>query len=38
MRKYKIIFIDIDDTLNPSNEPVSNRTKKIMQEWRSVCF
>ena len=34
MRKYKIIFIDIDDTLNPSNEPVSNRTKKIMQELK----
>lgn len=30
MKNYKIIFIDIDDTLNPANEPVSEYTKEVM--------
>ena len=29
-KKYKIIFIDIDDTLNPSNGKVSQYTKDVM--------
>jgi len=32
--KYKIVFIDIDDTLNPSGEQVSEFTKKIMQDLK----
>ena len=34
MNKYDIVFIDIDDTLNPSNEPVSEYTKKVMQKLK----
>ena len=30
MKKYKIVFIDIDDTLNPSNGKVSQYTKDVM--------
>lgn len=32
MSRYKIVFIDIDDTLNPSNMPVSSYTKKVMKK------
>ena len=32
MSKYKIIFVDIDDTLNPSNGKVSEYTKEIMKK------
>lgn len=31
MGKYEIIFIDIDDTLNPSNQAVSEYTKDVMR-------
>ena len=34
MKKYKIVFIDIDDTLNPSNEPVSKHTQEVMQKLK----
>ena len=34
MNKYKIIFIDIDDTLNPSNGKVSEYTKSIMTKLK----
>lgn len=30
MKKYEIVFIDIDDTLNPSNGEVSEYTKDVM--------
>ena len=30
MKKYEIVFIDIDDTLNPSNGVVSEYTKEVM--------
>ena len=32
MNKYKIIFVDIDDTLNPSNGKVSDYTKEVMKK------
>lgn len=32
MNKYKIIFTDIDDTLNPKNEKVSEYTKEVCQK------
>lgn len=31
MGKYEIIFVDIDDTLNPSNAAVSEYTKDVMR-------
>ena len=34
MSKYKIIFIDIDDTLNPSNGTISPKTKEIMDKLK----
>ena len=34
MNKYKIVFIDIDDTLNPSNGRVSEYTKQIMTKLK----
>lgn len=34
MKKYKIVFIDIDDTLNPSNKPVSKHTQEVMQKLK----
>ena len=34
MSKYKIIFIDIDDTLNPSNGIISPKTKDMMNKLR----
>jgi len=34
MSKYKIIFCDIDDTLNPSNGKVSERTKEMMTKLK----
>ncbi len=34
MNKYKIVFIDIDDTLNPSNGTVSEYTKSIMTKLK----
>ena len=32
MNKYKIVFVDIDDTLNPTNKNVSETTKKVMKK------
>lgn len=34
MSKYKIVFVDIDDTLNPSNGNVSEYTKKVIKKVR----
>ena len=34
MSKYKIVFVDIDDTLNPSNGEVSKHTKEIMTKLK----
>ena len=34
MKKYKIVFIDIDDTLNPSNGVVSPYTKEVMTKLK----
>lgn len=34
MNKYKIVFVDIDDTLNPSNSTVSLYTKEIMTKLK----
>ena len=34
MTKYKIVFVDIDDTLNPSNGEVSPHTKDIMTKLK----
>ncbi len=34
MTTYKIVFVDIDDTLNPSNGEVSNHTKDIMTKLK----
>lgn len=36
MSNYKIIFIDIDNTLNPTNGQVSPYTKKIMTELKNA--
>ena len=36
MKKCKIIFIDIDDTLNPANEPVSDYTKMVMKRIKDL--
>lgn len=35
MSKYKIVFVDIDDTLNPSNGKVSTYTKEIIKKVRA---
>lgn len=35
MSKYKIVFVDIDDTLNPSNGKVSVYTKEIIKKVRA---
>lgn len=35
MSKYKIVFVDIDDTLNPSNGKVSAYTKEIIKKVRA---
>ena len=32
MKKYKIVFIDIDDTLNPSNGKVTDYTKEVIKK------
>ena len=34
MNKYEIVFVDIDDTLNPSNGKVSEYTKEVMQKLK----
>ena len=34
MEKYKIVFIDIDDTLNPSNGETSAYTKEVMTKLK----
>lgn len=34
MKKYEIVFIDIDDTLNPSNEKTSEYTKEVMKKLK----
>lgn len=34
MKKYDIVFVDIDDTLNPSNQKVSEYTKEVMQRLK----
>ena len=31
MNKYQIVFVDIDDTLNVRNQPISERTKEVMK-------
>lgn len=35
MNKYDIVFVDIDDTLNPSNGHVSDYTKDIMKKLKA---
>lgn len=34
MNKYDIVFVDIDDTLNPSNSQVSEYTKEVMKKLK----
>lgn len=34
MNKYDIVFVDIDDTLNPSNGRVSEYTKEVMKKLK----
>ena len=34
MNKYDIVFVDIDDTLNPSNGQVSEYTKEVMKKLK----
>lgn len=34
MRKFDIVFIDIDDTLNPSNQATSEYTKEVMSKLK----
>lgn len=34
MKKYEIVFVDIDDTLNPSNEKTSEYTKDVMRRLK----
>ena len=36
MKKIKIIFTDIDDTLNPSNSQVSEHTKEVMTKLKEM--
>ena len=35
MNKFDIVFVDIDDTLNPSNEATSEYTKEVMQKLKN---
>lgn len=35
-KKYKIVFIDIDDTLNPSNGKVSQYTKDVITRLKEM--
>ena len=32
MNKFDIVFVDIDDTLNPSNQATSEYTKEVMKD------
>lgn len=34
MNKYEIVFVDIDDTLNPSNKNTSEYTKEVMKKLK----
>lgn len=34
MNKYEIVFVDIDDTLNPSNGKTSEYTKEVMKKLK----
>lgn len=34
MNKFDIVFVDIDDTLNPSNEKTSEYTKEVMKKLK----
>lgn len=34
MNKYEIVFVDIDDTLNPSNGHVTEYTKEVMKKLK----
>lgn len=34
MNKYDIVFVDIDDTLNPSNKATSEYTKEVMKKLK----
>ncbi len=34
MRKYDIVFVDIDDTLNPSSSSTSEYTKEVMKKLK----
>ncbi len=34
MKKHEIVFVDIDDTLNPSNGHVSEYTKEVMKKLK----
>ena len=34
MRNYKIVFVDIDDTLNPTNEYVSEKNKQVLSKLK----
>ena len=34
MRNYDIVFVDIDDTLNPANGQVSEYTKNVMKRLK----
>lgn len=34
MSKYEIVFVDIDDTLNPSNGNISEYTKEVMKKLK----
>ena len=34
MKKFDIVFVDIDDTLNPSNKATSEYTKEVMKKLK----
>ena len=34
MNKFDIVFVDIDDTLNPSNQATSEYTKEVMKKLK----
>ena len=34
MNNYDIVFVDIDDTLNPSNGHVTEYTKEVMKKLK----
>ena len=34
MNKYDIVFIDIDDTLNPSNQSTTEKAKEVMKRLK----